>query len=174
MRRPVLESERLRLRPGDPADVPVLRRIREEPSVRRWWNDPAEPDEIERDLRGQGGDCLLVIEAGGEVIGGIQYYEESDPDYRHAGIDVFLGAAGQGRGLGTEAVRLLAGFLVGELGHHRLVIDPAADNHAAINCYRKVGFRPVGVMRGYERGSDGTFHDGLLMDLLAPELADPA
>jgi aminoglycoside 6'-N-acetyltransferase len=26
------------------------------------------------------------------------------------------------------------------------------------------------VMRLYERGSDGTFHDGLLMDLLAGEL----
>jgi hypothetical protein len=27
-------------------------------------------------------------------------------------------------------------------------------------------------MRQYERGSDGRFHDGLLMDLLRGELAD--
>jgi aminoglycoside 6'-N-acetyltransferase len=33
-----------------------------------------------------------------------------------------------------------------------------------------VGFRPVGIMRQYERGTDGTFHDGLLMDLLRDEL----
>jgi aminoglycoside 6'-N-acetyltransferase len=33
-----------------------------------------------------------------------------------------------------------------------------------------VGFRPVGVMRQYERGGDGQFHDGLLMDLLREEL----
>jgi hypothetical protein len=26
--------------------------------------------------------------------------------------------------------------------------------------------RPVGIMRQYERGPDGTWHDGLLMDLL--------
>jgi aminoglycoside 6'-N-acetyltransferase len=50
------------------------------------------------------------------------------------------------------------------------VIDPAADNQAAIHCYSKVGFRPVGVMRNYERGMDGTWRDGLLMDLLAGEL----
>jgi aminoglycoside 6'-N-acetyltransferase len=50
------------------------------------------------------------------------------------------------------------------------VIDPAADSAAAIRCYSKVGFRPVGIMRRYERGSDGTWHDGLLMDLLAEEL----
>ena len=41
---------------------------------------------------------------------------------------------------------------------------------AAIRCYAKVGFRPVGVLRRYERGLDGTWHDGLLMDLLADEL----
>jgi aminoglycoside 6'-N-acetyltransferase len=33
-----------------------------------------------------------------------------------------------------------------------------------------VSFRPVGVMRQYERGPDGQFHDGLLMDLLRDEL----
>src|SRR6185295_11085520 len=40
----------------------------------------------------------------------------------------------------------------------------------AITGYRKVGFRPVGVMRQYERGPEGEWHDGLLMDLLAGEL----
>ena len=40
----------------------------------------------------------------------------------------------------------------------------------AIRCYGKVGFRPVGVMRAYERGADDRWHDGLLMDLLADEL----
>jgi aminoglycoside 6'-N-acetyltransferase len=73
-------------------------------------------------------------------------------------------------------VRTLARHLIEERGHHRLVIDPAADNAAAIACYAKVGFRSVGVMRRYERDrgpggvrTDG-WHDGLLMDLLAEEL----
>jgi len=44
-------------------------------------------------------------------------------------------------------------------------------NEPAIRCYAKVGFRPVGVMRQYERGGDGRFHDGMLMDLLREELA---
>ena len=54
-----------------------------------------------------------------------------------------------GRGLGSDAVRTLARHLFAEHRHHRLVIDPAADNTAAIGCYAKVGFRPVGVMRRY-------------------------
>jgi aminoglycoside 6'-N-acetyltransferase len=65
---------------------------------------------------------------------------------------------------------LLARFLFEERGHHRITIDPAAANEPAIRCYAKVGFRPVGIMRQYERGADGRFHDGLLMDLLRDEL----
>ena len=51
-----------------------------------------------------------------------------------------------------------------------LTIDPATDNEAAIRAYERVGFRKVGVMRSYELGPDGTWHDGLLMELLAGEL----
>ena len=104
------------------------------------------------------------------MIGIAQFYEEDDAQYRHAGIDLGLGTAWQDQGLGTDTVRVLARYLVHERGHHRVVIDPAADNHRAVRCYEKVGFRPVGVMRRYERGADGTWHDGLLMDLLAADL----
>jgi aminoglycoside 6'-N-acetyltransferase len=41
---------------------------------------------------------------------------------------------------------------------------------AAIRAYEKAGFRPVGVMRKYERLPGGDWYDGLLMDLLADEL----
>jgi len=51
--------------------------------------------------------------------------------------------------------------------------DPVAAIERAIRAYASVGFRPVGVMRQYERGPDGRFHDGLLMDLLRGELAGP-
>ena len=63
----------------------------------------------------------------------------------------------------------MARWLFDERGHHRLTIDPSAANARAIATYTAVGFRPVGLMREYERGPDGTFHDGLLMDLLRDE-----
>ena len=112
----------------------------------------------------------FVVEHDGRVAGAIQWSAETEPDYRHASIDIYLDPALHGRGLGADAVRTLAQHLIADLGFQRLVIDPAADNVAAIRCYGKVGFRPVGIMRQYERGSDGTWHDGLLMDLLAAEL----
>jgi aminoglycoside 6'-N-acetyltransferase len=171
---PVLTGARVRLRAGDERDVPVLRAILAEPEVAGWWGDPDPASAVAAGLRGDDESVLLVVEAAGQVIGGIQYHEENDPMYRHAGIDIYLSRRGQGQGLGTEAVSLLARFLFEQRGHHRLTIDPAAANHRAIRCYEKVGFRRVGVLRQYERGPDGRFHDGLLMDLLRPELSGEA
>jgi aminoglycoside 6'-N-acetyltransferase len=168
----LLVSERVTLRPGREADLEPLVRIRREPSVWQWWRD-VDPADVASDLIGENGDQLMVIEVSGEVVGGIQYSEEPEPDYRHAGIDIFLAGAAQGRGLGAEAIRLLAGYLFQHRGHHRLVIDPAADNKTAIRCYESVGFRPVGLMRQYERAVDGSWHDALLMDLLADEFLTP-
>ncbi len=167
---PVLVGRQVRLRPGGPEDVPRLRAILAEPSVTQWWGEPDPAAVIEEDLRGADDTVLLVIEIDGEIAGGIQYVEENEPMYRHAGIDVYLGTRFQGHGAGTEAVALLARFLFERRGHHRITIDPAAANDRAIRSYAKVGFRPVGIMRQYERGGDGQFHDGLLMDLLRDEL----
>jgi aminoglycoside 6'-N-acetyltransferase len=158
------------LRPATADDVPALVRIRSTPEVFRRWRGEADlTTEVARDLD----DPELqtyAIEHDDAVVGAIQWSAEEDPDYRHAQIDLFLDPAVHGRGLCTDAVRTLARHLVDAHRHHRIVIDPAADNAAAIRCYEKVGFRPVGVMRRYERDSDGSWHDGLLMDLLADEL----
>ena len=91
----------------------------------------------------------------------MQFGEVEDPMYRSANIDLYLTTPRHGQGLGSEAVRILARHLIEERGHHRLTIDPAADNAAAIRAYEKVGFRPVGMMRSYEqartaRGTTGS------------------
>ena len=167
----MLAGRRVRIRPGRPGDAGRLRAILAEPSVSQWWGEPDPLDVIEASLQGEDEEILLVMEIDGQVAGGIQYSEENEPMYRHAGIDIYLGTRFQGQGAGTEAVALLARYLFSERGHHRITIDPAAHNDRAIRSYAKVGFRPVGVMRQYERGPDGLFHDGLLMDLLRDELA---
>ncbi|MFF4578758.1 GNAT family N-acetyltransferase [Streptomyces sp. NPDC001389] len=166
----VLRGACVVLRPTVTEDIPALAVIRATPEVRaRWRGEDDLEAEIAGDLEDAGTVCLTISHRE-RIVGMIQWYAEEEPDYRHAGIDLFLDPAVHGIGLGTDAVRALARHLVDDRGFHRLVIDPAADNAAAIRCYEKVGFRPVGTMRQYERGPDGTWHDGLLMDLLAAEL----
>jgi len=167
-----LRGAMVSLRPATPDDVPVLAAIRATPEVFRWWRGGADlAPEVAADIEDTDA-TTLAVELDGRVVGAIQWSAETEPDYRHAGVDIYLHPSVHGRGVGTDAVRTLARHLFVDQGFHRLVIDPAADNAAAIKCYGKVGFRPVGIMRKYERGSDGTWHDGLLMDLLAEELAD--
>lgn len=163
-----LVGARTTLRPVGQAHVADLRRIVATPEVRARWGDEAASGDWPGDDPSAVRFAILVD---GTVRGMVQYGEEDDPMYRHASIDLFVDPAVHGRGVGRDAVATLAAHLVDDRGHHRVVIDPAADNEPAIRCYAAVGFRPVGVMRQYERDPvTGEWHDGLLMELLADEL----
>ncbi|MEC3976330.1 GNAT family N-acetyltransferase [Amycolatopsis sp. H20-H5] len=167
-----IHGHRVLLRTYTAADQPRAREILSTSEVSRWWGDP---DTETKGLLDEGDDTAsYVIEFEGELVGIIQSSEELTPQYRHAGIDIAVHPGWHGRGIGTDAIHTLARHLIDERGHHRLTIDPAAANESAVRCYAKLGFRPVGLLRQYERGQDGTWHDGLLMDLLADELVRPS
>jgi aminoglycoside 6'-N-acetyltransferase len=168
---PTLHGDAVVLVPVARAHVGELRRIlATEPVRRRWGDEGASPGWPFDDASA----FRFTVLVGGEVRGMVQYSEENEPAYRHASIDIFIDPAVHNHGFGRDAVRTLARHLVGGRGHHRLTIDPAIDNEPAIRCYAAVGFRPVGVLRRYERDPDGRgWHDGLLMDLLAEELVPP-
>jgi aminoglycoside 6'-N-acetyltransferase len=160
---PTLRTERLTLRPVAESDVEPLLAMVRDPSVYEWWGD-SDDDDIRHD------GAAFTIEVDGEVAGWLGFSEETEPQYRFAGLDISLAPAYQGKGLGPEALRTVIDWLVEGRGHHRFTIDPAAQNQRAIAAYEKVGFRPVGTLRKQERAPDGNWRDGLLMDLLAEDL----
>jgi aminoglycoside 6'-N-acetyltransferase len=164
-----IRTERLLLREPQESDLPALVAILTEPDVARWWPGFDEP-EARLAFLGREDVTVLSIEHQGRVIGAIQVYEQTDPSYRHAGVDLFLASAFQGKGLGSEAVKGVAHQLFGASGHHRIVLDPAAANLRAIRAYERAGFRQVGVMRQYERGPDGQWHDCVMMELLKDDV----
>ena len=167
-----LTGARVRLVPATEEHIPAFTRLFSDPTVRRWWPAP-DPAAVAREhVAPEGRRAVWAIETDSQVVGLIQAWEETEPDYRHAGIDLSLLGSAQGLGLGPDAVRTVARWLFDVRRHHRITIDPSATNDHAIRAYTKVGFRPVGVLRRYERGPDGTWHDGLLMDLLPEDLAD--
>jgi aminoglycoside 6'-N-acetyltransferase len=146
-----------------PADADALRAIRRDPAVVEWW------DELEPDfpLADEPEVTRLTIHHDGEIAGMVQFGEELEPKYRHASVDIFVAPAHQGRGVCTEAIRLVVDHLLRERAHHRITIDPAAENAAAVRCYSKAGFKPVGIMRLAERDADGKgWHDALMMELV--------
>ena len=166
-----LAGEHVRLVPAAAGHIPAIASVLADPTVARWWTAEDPEAEARRIVATEDDDVVAwAIESDGAVVGILQAWEETDPGYRHAGVDLSLAAEAQGRGLGPDAMRAVIRWLFEVRGHHRITVDPNAANDHAIRAYSKVGFRPVGVMRLYERDAEGAWHDGLLMDLLRGEL----
>ena len=165
-----LRGAQLRLRTTVESDRAALVTIRATAEVwRRWGGDDLDADFTEA-LAETTVERLTIEDLDGCIIGLIQFEESDDPQYRYAGMDLYIDPAVHRRGHGLDAVTTLVRYLIDERGHHRLVIDPVVHNLAAIACYTKAGYRAVGVMRQYELQVDGTWADGLLMDLIASDL----
>jgi aminoglycoside 6'-N-acetyltransferase len=166
-----LHGTRLVVRTVRESDHERLAELGMHPEVARWWPG-LDPERVRREMLpiDEDGTFGFTIVLDGSIVGYMQAWEESDPEYRHAGIDLFVDPALRGQGIGPEAIRTVARWLIDERRHHRLTIDPRADNASAIRAYEKVGFRPVGRLREYQLDPDGRWYDGLLMDMLASEL----
>jgi aminoglycoside 6'-N-acetyltransferase len=158
-----IEGERLVLEPVGPEHAERLVELRSTPEVARWWNAPPDgwPLEDEPDM------AALAVVLDGEVVGYVQFWEDPDPDSRHADVDIFIGPGAQDHGLGSEAMRTVVRHLIEERGHHRITLSTAVDNARAIHVYEKIGFRRVGVMRkASRRHRTGEWEDELLMELV--------
>lgn len=164
---PRLQGANVTLRPLAEPDLEPLAEIIREPSVARWWGESDEPERLRDNLRMDG--AAWAIEAEGELVGWLGVTEETEPEYRHVGLDISLTERMQGRGLGPDALRTAIRWFADERGHHRFTIDPNAANERAVRAYSAVGFKPVGITRRSEL-VDGEWTDGLLMDLLIDEL----
>ena len=169
---PVLEGDGFSLHPLRRADADAVLALLREPGVARWWGT-YDQERLEHDFFDQACAYTYLVIVEDDVAGVLQFHEETDPGYRHAGVDITLGDRFQDRGLGTQTLRRLIRYLIDERRHHRVTIDPSVHNPRAIHVYEKVGFKPVGVMRKYERDANGQWSDGLLMDLLAEEFREP-
>ena len=158
-----MQGERVSLEPVGPEHVEPLREMRASPEVERWWEPAGEGWPLSAEPQVEG----LVILAGGEPAGYVQFTEESDPAAKHADVDIFLGPEYQDQGLGTDALRTIVRHLLEERGHHRITLGTSVENARAIRCYEKVGFRTVGTLRKSALSHrSGQWEDELLMELV--------
>ncbi|MBC3839503.1 GNAT family N-acetyltransferase [Streptacidiphilus sp. 4-A2] len=183
-RKPTLIGEKVLLRPfvlG--ADAPTLRSFLRDPEVGRLtgsdqgpadpepWDESAEermrawystrheqPDRLD----------LAVVERTTDTCVGEAVLNEWDSDNRSCNFRIILAAAGQNRGLGTEAVRLIVGYGFEQLGLHRISLGVFSFNPRAHRAYEKAGFVVEGVYRDALR-YDGAWVDDVRMSILAPE-----
>lgn len=168
-----LYGARVVLEPMTADDVDAITAILADPEVATWWGqwdrERVAEEFVDTDL-GVYVVRPLIYGQPGPVIGSAQYYEELSPDFKHAGMDVFLDASYRGKGHGADVIRTLSRHLFYDRGHHRLVVDPDARNEKAIAAWKSVGFQEVGIMRQSQRGPDDEWHDSVMLEALKGEV----
>ncbi|MER5960928.1 GNAT family protein [Streptomyces sp. NPDC002057] len=172
--KPTLTGERVILRPVTEADVPALLPMFEDPENARLTGMHTEFDEPalrawygSRGSRDDRLDLAVVERATGTVVGEA-VLTEWDEANESCAFRICFTPAGIGRGLGTEATRLIVGHAFEGLGLHRVWLEVYAFNPRARRAYEKAGFTAEGVLRGALLW-EGERVDATVMSILAPE-----
>jgi RimJ/RimL family protein N-acetyltransferase len=173
---PTLTGEHVTLRPPRPEDAEARYRLGSDPEIARMYGAsrcdvrPMTLDGAARWVQGlMSRDHVWVIETD-RLIGHIRL-DRVDLNDRRASLAIGIEDPAQlGRGLGSEAIRLVQGYAFQTLALHRLSIRVVAYNLRAIRAYEKCGF----VIEGREREAafvDGAWHDDVMMGMLDREYA---
>lgn len=166
-----LVGKKIRLRPVEPDDVPLLQRWMNDPPAQKWlggllprsgraeqaWaarasTDPTRPTFIIQTRRGLdiGLIMLRVSEAHAELGIGIHNSRYWDRGYGQDAVEVFVDGA-------FRAMPL-----------HRIELFVLPDNVRAIRCYEKAGFTREGLLRKYQFAR-GKMRDVVVMSILHEE-----
>lgn len=95
----------------------------------------------------------IVDNESGELVGEA-VLNDWDEGNESCGFRTLIGAAGRGRGLGTEATRLITQHGLRTMGLHRITLEVYDFNPRAQHVYEKVGFVHEGTGREALRFDD--------------------
>ena len=172
---PVINGEKLTLRPITDADTDDIVRWRNDPEVWRYFlfREPFTPEMHRAWLRdkvmtGKVIQYIIVERESGQSVGSV-YFRDVDEKNESAEYGIFIGEPrARGRGLGTETARLFTRFGLDVLRLHRISLKVLGGNEIARRSYEKAGFRTEGVFRDFVK-LDGAFTDVVFMARIAGE-----
>jgi aminoglycoside 6'-N-acetyltransferase len=136
----VIRRERIFLRPATDDDLDLLVEWLAEPEVYRWWEGrPLSREEVADMYTGRRRPEVepFVVEADGVPVGYLQFWQGTE---NSGGIDMFPVPEARGRGLGPDAARAAASFLLDQRGWTEVTVDPVVDNLRAIRAFERAGF----------------------------------
>lgn len=174
--KPTLTGDRVLLRPVAVEDVDFI--PDDDPEAMRLTGTHPRPEQVSPEFmrdwyatRADHDDRLdlaVVDRATGQFAGEV-VLNELDRDNGACNFRILLcGDRNRGRGLGTEATRLILAHAFESVGLHRVDLEVYEFNPRARRVYEKVGF----VYEGTRRDAllwDGQWIDAHVMSILAPE-----
>jgi RimJ/RimL family protein N-acetyltransferase len=172
-----LRTERLTIRPCEPADLPAVYAVRSLPEVADWM--PSFPSSYEDFVLRQGAaDAMsrcLVMGLDGVVIGDLYLHVEdgwAQAEVKEAGkraqaeIGWCLSPDHQGHGYVTEATAELVRLCFEDLGVRRIVANAFADNAPSLRVMERLGMVCEGRFRKESLHRDLGWVDGVTYALL--------
>ncbi len=144
---PTLADETVRLRSWREDDVPALVEALADPEISLWIDRIPFPY-TESDARAfvASSPGFAIADLAGELLGacGVEW---SDPGQSVATVGYWLRSGARGRGVATAATRLVARWVLGELGFERLELRADPQNAASCRVAERAGFRLDGTLR---------------------------
>jgi len=110
----------------------------------------------------------FAIVVDGEAGGGIGISAGSDVERFSAEIGYWLGEPFWGRGIASEAVRLVSAYAFDTCGLLRLYALPFAENRQSIRVLEKAGYTQEAILRS-SAVKDGAIRDQALYALVNPQ-----
>ncbi len=112
---------------------------------------------------------LLIATCEDDRLVGDIAIQNIDTMNRNANIRIAINSeAYQGKGYGTEALRLMLDYGFGILNLHRIELNVFSYNERAMHVYEKLGFKREGVQRE-ALYYDHQYYDSILMSILEHE-----
>jgi len=176
---PLLESERLRLRGYRMQDLDAVYALYSDPRVMRYWSFPPwrEPAQarayLERALAESAAGSVLawaIADRASDALIGTATLHSLHREQARAELGYSLSPEWQGRGLASEALRLVLEHAFGPMQLRRLEADVDPRNLASCRLLERLGFRREGLLRArwHVAGEDC---DSAIYGLLAHEHA---
>jgi [ribosomal protein S5]-alanine N-acetyltransferase len=174
---PVIETERLVLRPFAYEDMPDYKAFFTDPDVQRYLGGIPIPMDAKSERQwvdNINGRCLkaklvftwcIELKETGRVIGRCDlggFVLKSMAD-----IAYYLSKDYWNKGFISEAVNAVICFGFERLGLHRIQATVMPENEASIRVLEKVGFSREGLLRQYSFGRE--FHDTVMMAILSKD-----
>jgi RimJ/RimL family protein N-acetyltransferase len=157
-----LSDDRLLLRPPRAEDVPAIHRACQDPDIQQWTTVPSPytPEDAEQFVHemsaaawasGVGASFVVVDRATGELLASIALMHISErevPAGGRAEIGYWCAPWARGRGVMTDAARLLCRWGFEQLGLARIDWYAEVGNNGSRRIAEKVGFTIEGEQRG--------------------------
>lgn len=170
------ETSRVKLRPFEKQDAPQICRIINEDEIRRAmvtvkypFSETAALEFIERSNT-EHTKRFAVLEANRDEVLGCVSLLEIDETHLQAELSFFISAKASGRGLTTEAGKLVLRFGFFSLGLNRIYALHLMSNAGSAKVLEKLGFKGEGILRERVKKNDD-FYDVKMLSLLKREFA---